>query len=545
MTAPKISFPAENSPQRANSSGSFNIRAKVVPLKPGRSLMDWIRLGKSGQDLAGTGGIVQTITVEELGKHNTERDAWISIRGKVYNVTPYLEYHPGGIPELMRGIGRDATDLFDETHKWVNAESMLEKCFIGPLKRNSVVKMKPSRSGSGKSLNVSTGSLKSHNSLFVPGAQVDGFALPVPPQNSQEPRYDWYQNDKIVTISVYTKKKDIKIEDVILELKDGKEFDAIFILGEKRFRIHLALNNLITHQQVRLSGESGKVDLLLTKEAAGVQWTELGQGLQGNNSFKLHKDRESRLWDCRVVSVETVTHNCKLFCCELPDGVIMRIPIGHHIHMNRDVEGMQISRPYTVVLPSLQVDPSEREYDGKRLYLMIKLYPDGTLTPTLNSVVAGDSLQIADYSGDFQELRLNEAKEIILIAAGTGFTPMVRLIRNAVLENSSAGKSVKLLFANRQEKDILWKQQLDELADIASPRFQVFYTITQPTPEWEGYEGRVSMEMLLEILPPPPSAGCERELLIGVCGPDAFTQHIVSMLKDLSYTGKMIHAFLA
>ena len=48
----------------------------------------------------------------------------------------------------------------------------------------------------------------------------------------------------------------------------------------------------------------------------------------------------SRLWDCRVVSVESVTHNCKLFCCELPNGVIMRIPIGHHIHMSRDVEGL-------------------------------------------------------------------------------------------------------------------------------------------------------------------------------------------------------------
>ena len=82
MTAPKINFPAENSPQRANSSaGSFNIRAKVVPLKPGRSLMDWIRLGKSGQDLTGTGGITKTVTVEELSKHNTEHDAWISIRG--------------------------------------------------------------------------------------------------------------------------------------------------------------------------------------------------------------------------------------------------------------------------------------------------------------------------------------------------------------------------------------------------------------------------------------------------------------------------------
>lgn len=51
---------------------------------------------------------------------------------------------------------------------------------------------------------------------------------------------------------------------------------------------------------------------------------------------------------------------------------------------------MQISRPYTVVLPSLQVDPSEREFDGRRFYLMIKIYPEGTLTPTLNPVVAGE-----------------------------------------------------------------------------------------------------------------------------------------------------------
>ena len=58
-------------------------------------------------------------------------------------------------------------------------------------------------------------------------------------------------------------------------------------------------------------------------------------------------------------------------------------------------------------------------------------------------------------------------------------------------------------------------------------RFQVFYTISQPTPEWDGYEGRVSVEMILEILPPPPSAGHERELLIAACGPDAFTQHII------------------
>ena len=38
--------------------------------------------------------------------------------------------------------------------------------------------------------------------------------------------------------------------------------------------------------------------------------------------------------------MESVTHNCKLLCCELPDGVIMRVPVGYHVHMTRDVEGI-------------------------------------------------------------------------------------------------------------------------------------------------------------------------------------------------------------
>jgi len=40
--------------------------------------------------------------------------------GSVYNVTPYLDYHPGGVDEIMRGAGIDATVLFQETHAWVS-----------------------------------------------------------------------------------------------------------------------------------------------------------------------------------------------------------------------------------------------------------------------------------------------------------------------------------------------------------------------------------------------------------------------------------------
>jgi cytochrome-b5 reductase len=53
-----------------------------VSLKPGFSLMDWIRLTKSGKDLAGTAGKILNVTTAELKKHNTRKDAWLAINGE-------------------------------------------------------------------------------------------------------------------------------------------------------------------------------------------------------------------------------------------------------------------------------------------------------------------------------------------------------------------------------------------------------------------------------------------------------------------------------
>jgi len=88
-----------------------------VALAPGHSLMDWIRLGSSGSDLTGVGGKMLSISKSELAKHNKRTDAWLAIRGTVYNVTQYMDFHPGGVDELVRGIGTDATKLFSEVTK--------------------------------------------------------------------------------------------------------------------------------------------------------------------------------------------------------------------------------------------------------------------------------------------------------------------------------------------------------------------------------------------------------------------------------------------
>ncbi len=47
--------------------------------------------------------------------------------GNVYNITQYLDYHPGGVDEIMKGAGIDATALFQEIHSWVNKNDLLGK----------------------------------------------------------------------------------------------------------------------------------------------------------------------------------------------------------------------------------------------------------------------------------------------------------------------------------------------------------------------------------------------------------------------------------
>lgn len=53
-------------------------------------------------------------TLDDIKQHKTEQDAWIAIQGKVYNITPYLKFHPGGVRDLMRIAGRDGTKLFSK-----------------------------------------------------------------------------------------------------------------------------------------------------------------------------------------------------------------------------------------------------------------------------------------------------------------------------------------------------------------------------------------------------------------------------------------------
>lgn len=66
----------------------------------------------------------RTITLEEVAKHNKDGDAWVVIANKVYDVTSFLDQHPGGKSLLLKNAGKDITAQFKRFH---NAEKVISK----------------------------------------------------------------------------------------------------------------------------------------------------------------------------------------------------------------------------------------------------------------------------------------------------------------------------------------------------------------------------------------------------------------------------------
>uniref|UniRef100_A0A8C5U3V6 Cytochrome b5 reductase 4 n=1 Tax=Malurus cyaneus samueli TaxID=2593467 RepID=A0A8C5U3V6_9PASS len=503
LNVPPSAFPAPGSQQRAAAGA----RSKV-PLKPGRSLMDWIRLTKSGKDLTGLKGRLIEVTEDELAKHNRKEDCWICIRGYVYNVTPYMEYHPGGEDELMKAAGTDGTDLFDQVHRWVNYESMLKECLVGRMAVKPIAAPKGEKRGRVLPSMCVTWSLKLQCQFLCSV-------------------YDWFQTDSLITLVIYTKQKDMNAELVIVDCQD-KRLRGEIIVDDHSYLVAVDLDHAVSEDvAVNIAEKVGKVEIIFNKKD-NIHWKMLGQPWEGHNTFIKRTDRGLFYRKCKLISKTEVTHDTKLFCLMLPKGTHLHVPIGQHVYLKQIIAGTEVVKPYTPVLPFLPLNFQEpSHHDGVHIYLMIKIYSHGLFTQALDHLQIGDYISVSNPEGNFKKSQVQTSEDLLLLAGGTGFTPMVKLLNFALTEVSCL-RTVKMIFFNKTENDILWRNQLEQLA--------------LKDENWVGKQGKISSSLLSEFVKRSRS---DSKVLICICGPAPFTEQGVQYLKDLGYSQEEIHAFTA
>jgi len=72
-------------------------------------------------------------TLEMVSKHKTSTDAWMVIRGQVYDISSWTSRHPGG-NIILKGLGKDATVMFDNFRHSPRAKGILKDYHIGSIK---------------------------------------------------------------------------------------------------------------------------------------------------------------------------------------------------------------------------------------------------------------------------------------------------------------------------------------------------------------------------------------------------------------------------
>jgi ring-1,2-phenylacetyl-CoA epoxidase subunit PaaE len=174
--------------------------------------------------------------------------------------------------------------------------------------------------------------------------------------------------------------------------------------------------------------------------------------------------------------------------------------------------------------------------DDPYLAITIKEVSSGKVSPKLNRhTKPGDVLEVIPPEGSFtMDFDPGKRRQLFLIGAGSGITPLMSLLRTALEQEPKS--TVILLYGNRLESQIIFKSQLDALAERYKGQLFIYYTLTKPDGEggllkslfgkkqagWSGWKGRISSGQIREVMDKHP--GNRDQAMFFLCGPGDFIQ---------------------
>lgn len=149
----------------------------------------------------------------------------------------------------------------------------------------------------------------------------------------------------------------------------------------------------------------------------------------------------------------------------------------------------------------------------------------GDFTRGIGKVREGDLLAVQAPFGRFSYVLHPDEKELVFIAGGIGITPFMSMLRH--MRDQAADQDVLLLYASMTEKDIVFKNELQELAAGAAPRLRVTHVLARPGAGWTGKSGRIDGSLIEQMV-----TGDLRAKAFYLCGPPPMMHALITTLIE-------------
>lgn len=204
---------------------------------------------------------------------------------------------------------------------------------------------------------------------------------------------------------------------------------------------------------------------------------------------------------------------------EQPQHETIHFKAGQFLTLNFNLGGQTLRRAYSL---------ASCPFTEKDLKVTVKRVKDGKISNLLNnSLQKGDYLDVLEPMGVFTpEINPQNAFRYILWAGGSGITPIMAMLK-AILHQEPRSKVV-LVYANRNEYSIIFKDELQELQNKFPERLEVIHVLSQAQNGWQGYTGRLNAEKVNQIL-----SKYEGDLPLSqwMCGPEGMMQTIAEVCE--------------
>ncbi|WCT72456.1 phenylacetate-CoA oxygenase/reductase subunit PaaK [Sphingomonas naphthae] len=163
---------------------------------------------------------------------------------------------------------------------------------------------------------------------------------------------------------------------------------------------------------------------------------------------------------------------------------------GQYLTLRTDIAGEDIRRNYSVCVSPL---------DGE-LRVAVKMLGGGRFSTFANErLKSGDTLDVLAAAGHFTwEFSPERSGRYAAFAAGSGITPVLSLIRTALLTEPES--RFTLFYGNRMSSQILFLETLAALKDRFLGRLEVYHFLTLEEEDIALFNGRLDRAKCDEIL---------------------------------------------
>ncbi|WP_210257301.1 1,2-phenylacetyl-CoA epoxidase subunit PaaE [Chelativorans sp. ZYF759] len=229
----------------------------------------------------------------------------------------------------------------------------------------------------------------------------------------------------------------------------------------------------------------------------------------------------ARFHELKVAEIVRETPEAVAIAFEVPDDLrnVFSFRPGQYLTLAADIDGEEARRSYSICSA-----PGERH-----LKVGVKQIADGRFSGFVNERLnVGDTIRVMPPEGRFTSLT-GERHDYILIAAGSGITPMLSIAKTVLAHEPMS--TITLVYGNRTSGSIMFLEELEDLKDRYLQRFSMLHMLSRETQDVDILNGRIDGGRIVQL--------AERQLIeplaadgIFICGPGEMIDSVTQSLRD-------------